>query len=471
MRRLFGTLCPDGRRRYRTAYLEIPKKNGKTTLASGVLAKLLLDDGEFGAEVYSAAATRDQAGMTYRILASMIRQSPTLAKRCKMYDSQKRIYVPATESFYQALSSDASYNDGIDVHAAVIDEVHRMKDGELIQVIRQGMGARRQPLVVMITTAGEGQVGVAWDFHTYAANVLSGARDDDAFFATIYAAPETASPWDEETWLACNPSLAAGVLDMEDFRRAAREAQGIPSAEMGFRRLRLNQWVAASARWFPVGLWESCGGIIKESDLEGRRCFGGIDLSSTSDFTAVVWLFPWKQGGGYDILPRLFLPGDVLTKARRDMRPQIERWATAGLLELTPGNEVDYERVRKVIESDADKFVVMEVGYDRWRATELVQKLGEQGLTVVPVGQGVAHMTEPCERLEALLKMGRINHGGHPVLHWMAANSVKLTRPDGCKLDKAHAFDKVDGIQAILNALHRATAAANTEPQFISFED
>lgn len=459
LRDIFGTLRPDGRRQYRTAYLEIPKKNGKTTMIAGVLAKMLYDEGEFGAEVYSAAATREQAGMTYRILASMVRQSPRLlkvqGKAVKLYDRDKRIYIPATESFFQALSADAGYNDGINPSAAVIDELHRHRNGDLLAIIDEGMGTRSQPLLVVITTAGGERVGVCWDWHEYARKVIEGIVSDHTFHATIYAAADDANPWSEKTWKACNPALKDGVLDLEDFRKAARKAKEMSSAEINFRRLRLNQWIAAASKWLNRVHWDACGGVQPtDSDLEDRPCFGGIDLGETDDFSALVLVFP-QDGERYDVRTRLYLPEAAIDK-HKDVAAQLRRWAREGFVTLVPGETMDDETILRDVLEAAGKFGLCEIGYDPWKMKKLARRLEDEGITMVPVAQSPRTMSEPCRWLETLLAEGRINHGGNPVLRWMADNAVVRRDVSGnIRPDKDKSSEKIDGIVALVVALER----------------
>jgi len=339
LRAVFGTLRPDGRRRYRTVYREIPKKNSKTTDTAGCLLKCLFDEDEYGGEVYSAAATRYQAGQTYRKMAASVRRSPALypkfrGKPVKLYDRDKRIYVAALEAFYQALSSDANYEDGIEPSAAAVDELHRHKSRDLLDVVQEGMGARDQPLLFINTTAGAHQSGPAWEMHEYATEVLANPKMDPTFLAQIYAAPADADWQDEAVWYACNPMLEAGVLDIEDFRRAHRQAQRIPSAKRAFLRLRLNQWVAMDEAWLNPVVWDANGAEVAPlnplKEWAGRECWGGLDLSKTDDFTALAWLFP-RDDDGYDLWVQFFYPKGALP-ARREKQADIADWARAGYI-------------------------------------------------------------------------------------------------------------------------------------------
>jgi phage terminase large subunit-like protein len=485
LREVFGALRPDGMRQYRTAYLEIPKKNGKTTLIAGVLAKMLYDDGEFGAEVYSAAATREQAGMTYQILASMVRQCPRLLKvdgrPVKLYDRDKRIYIPSTESFFQALSADADYNDGINPSAAVIDELHRHRNGDLLAVIDEGMGTRSQPLLCVITTAGGVRVGVCWDWHESARKIIEGIEVDSSFHATIYAADEKADIMKEKTWLSCNPALRDGILKLEDFRQAARKAASMPTAELNFRRLRLNQWVAHGRKWLNRVHWNQCGGLMpRDDELLGRVCYGGIDLGETDDLSAWAKLFPWQAddprvetfGAGYDLLVDLWMPEAAVQK-RRQLAPQLRRWAKAGFIHIVSGDSMDHEIVYAKVIEDADRYDIQDVGYDPWKMKQLAMRLEEQGVPMTPVRMSPQTMSEPCKELELLLAKKRFNHGGNPALRWMADNAAVKVDPSGnIRPDKSTSAEKIDGIVASVIALERAMRVeVQPEIAFYSFAD
>jgi len=470
LREVFGTLRPDGRRRYRTVYREIPKKNSKTTDTAGILLKCLFDEDEYGGEVYSAAATRDQAGQTYRKMAASVRLSPALypkfrGKPVKLYDRDKRIYVAALDSFYQALSSDANYEDGIEPSAAAVDELHRHRSRDLLDVVQEGMGAREEPLLFINTTAGAHQTGPAWDMHVYAMGVLSGVHEDPTFLAQIYAAPDDADWEDEAVWYACNPMLQAGVLDIEDFRRAYRQAKAIPTAKRAFLRLRLNRWVPVDETWLPIDAWDRCGRSRSPEVLAarniGRRAWGGLDLSSTSDFTALSWWFPHDDDDGADVLTRLWIPERQLCERSR-MRDDIRSWAEAGYVTLVPGDRMDYRAVAAQIAADCHAFDVQALGYDPWHAPHIITLLDEfdlDRLVMEKVSQYASIMNAPCRLYEKLLVDGLVDHGGSPALRWMSQNVVAEVNPyEAMRPSKKRSTDSIDGITSQLIALERAMA-------------
>jgi phage terminase large subunit-like protein len=468
LREVFGTLNADGRRRYRTVYREVPKKNSKTTDTAGCLLKCLFDEEVYGGEVYSAAATRDQAGQTYRKMAMSVRRSPALypkfrGKPVKLYDRDKRIYVAALEAFYQALSSDANYEDGIEASAAGVDELHRHKSRDLLDVVQEGMGAREQPLLFINTTAGAHQIGPAWDMHEYALDVMANPDHDPTFLAQIYYSPDGEDWEDEENWYRCNPMLQAGVLDIEDFRRAHRQAKRIPSAKRAFLRLRLNRWVATDESWLDPLEWDACGAEVAPlnplKEWAGRECYGGLDLSSTSDFTALAWLFP-RDDGGYDLWAQLFYPRLALAD-RRERREDIEEWARAGYVAFAGESSIDYSFVAQAVRRGCEAFDVVELGYDPWHAPNVInqESLSDVPVTMTKVSQYASVMNAPCRMTETLISERGLHHYGNPVLRWMAKNVIpEVNAYEAMRPSKAKSKDKIDGITATLIALERAMA-------------
>lgn len=456
--KLFGTLTPDGRRQYRKAFLAVPKKSGKTALASGVGIKLLCADGEEGAEVYSAAASRDQATLVYREMRDMIKQIPRLKKRTRWYDSVKRIvYTTASgaENTYQALSADADYSDGINPSGVIVDELHRHKNRELYDLLNEGGGTRRQPLTIVITTAGSDKSSVCYEEWEYARKVLTGVIDDPTFLPVIYEMPEGADWQDEAEWFKCNPALG-DFLDIEDLRKSVREASEKPGKQNSVRRLRFNQWTSADSRWFDLGAWDACGGMIDETKLYGRIAFGGVDLSSTEDFTAWQLVIPWEGSEGYDILTRAWIPRATLEK-RTKQRAWLEGLEREGFLTVIPGDSIDPEYIENQILKDAERFEIREIGYDPWLAKHMAIKLEAQGLTCVPVRQGYGTLSAPSKLLERLVRDHKLNHGGHPLLRWMAdVVMVETDANENIKPSKKASNDRIDCIAATVTALERA---------------
>jgi len=459
----FGVVDPDGRRLFRRLWLEVGKKNGKTELIAAWLLLCLFGLGEYGGEVYSAASAREQAGQTYRVMASMVRQEKVLRREAKLYDSQKRIYVPATESFYQALSSDANYNDGINPFAVGVDEVHRHKDRGLWDVLRQGQGTRSEPLFFGITTAGHGREGLAWAEHEHARMINERTVSDPRQLAMIYSVPEEADWTDESLWVLANPSLD-DFLRRDDLREAIEKARHTPSEEHNVRRLRLNQWVAAETKWLDLLAWERCGGLVDEVALRGRPFYGGIDISHSRDFTAWVKFFPDEVEANIlrgRATAHFWMPQEALSTHRQMMRPDLEAWARAGFITFCPGDRVDLRMLRDRVLRDCEAYEVREIGFDRYHAHGVIDDVAEVvgADLLVDVSQGFMGMNAPAKELEDMIATGRLNHGGNPVLRWMASNAVaEVDRDDHIRPSRRASSDKIDGIMALCTALERAIA-------------
>ena len=453
--KLFGILNPDGTRQYRTCYIELPRKNGKSTLAAAIALYLLFADEEIGAQVYSAANDRNQAALVFNDAAAMVRQALALVKRSKIVDSQKRIVYYAQNSFYSAISAEAYSKFGYDSHGVIYDELHAAPNRELWDVLTTSFGARRQPLLLCITTAGYDRNSICWEQHDYACKVRDGIMDDPTFLPVIYAAPDDADWTDEDVWFACNPAL--GVFrSLDEMRTLCKKAQETPALEMTFRRLYLNQWTSSVERWMPMDKWDACSEEFDMWNLKGKPCYGGLDLAATTDLTALSLVFPREDG--YDVLMRFWIPGDTAKEKERKDRVPYSLWARQGHIKLTEGNVLDYGYVRQDLKELREIFDIKEVAFDRWGATKLVQDLTEDGFTVVPFGQGYASMSAPTKELMNLVLGRKIRHGGNPILRWNADNMVVSQDPAGnLKPDKAKATMKIDGVVALIMGLDRAT--------------
>ena len=312
IRDLFGTVKPNGYRQFNTAYIEIPKKQGKSELAAAVALLLCCGDGEEGAEVYGCAADRQQASIVFEVAADMVRMCPALSKRVKILSSQKRMVFRPTNSFYQVLSAEAYSKHGFNIHGVVFDELHTQPNRELFDVMTKGSGdARMQPLYFLITTAGTDTHSICYEVHQKAMDILEGRKHDPTFYPVIYGAGEQDDWTDPKVWKKANPSLGITV-GIDKVKAACESAKETPSEENVFRQLRLNQWVKQSVRWMPMDKWDACAFPVREEDLEGRICYGGLDLSSTTDITAFVLVFPpLDDQDKYCILPYFWLPEGV----------------------------------------------------------------------------------------------------------------------------------------------------------------
>lgn len=463
IRDLFGILKPNGYRQFNTAYIEIPKKNGKSELAAAVALLLCCGDGEQRAEIYGCAADRGQATIVFDVAADMVRMCPALNKRCKILTSQKRILFTPTNSFYQVLSAEAYSKHGFNIHGVVFDELHTQPNRKLFDVMTKGSGdARMQPLYFLITTAGTDTNSICFETHQKAKDILEGRKIDPTFYPVIYGAGENEDWTDPKVWLKSNPSLGE-TIGIDKVQAACESAKQNPGEENSFRQLRLNQWVKQAVRWMPMEKWDACAIPVNEEMLEGRVCYGGLDLSSTTDLTSFCLVFPPEdEEEPYYVLPYFWVPEDTLDlRVKRDHVPY-DVWNRQGYLETTEGNVVHYGYIEKFIERLGEKFNIRDIAFDRWGATQMSQDLENMGFTVVPMGQGFASMSPPTKELMKLTLEKKIAHGGHPVLRWNIDNIFIRTDPAGnIKADKAKSTEKIDGAIAMIMALDRAIRCGN----------
>ena len=463
IRDLFGILKPNGYRQFNTAYVEIPKKQGKSELAAAVALLLCCGDGEERAEVYGCAADRQQASIVFEVAADMVRMCPALGKRVKILASQKRMVYLPTNSFYQVLSAEAYSKHGFNIHGVVFDELHTQPNRKLFDVMTKGSGdARMQPLYFLITTAGTDTQSICYETHQKAKDILEGRKIDQTFYPVIYGAKADEDWTDPEVWKRSNPSLGITV-GIDKVQAACDSARQNPAEENSFRQLRLNQWVKQSVRWMPMDKWDACAATVDAEALKGRVCYGGLDLSSTTDVTAFVLVFPpTDEDEPFAVLPYFWIPEENLElRVRRDHVPY-DVWQKQGFLQTTEGNVVHYGFIEKFIEELGEKYNIREIAFDRWGAVQMVQNLEGMGFTVVPFGQGFKDMSPPTKELMKLTLEKKIAHGGHPVLRWMADNIFIRTDPAGnIKADKEKSTERIDGVIALIMALDRAIRCGN----------
>ena len=460
IRDVFGTVRDDDptMRQYTTAYIEIPKKNGKSELGAAIALNMLINDDEWKAEVYSCASDRQQAAIVFDVAVDMVRQSPALMKRVKIIPSTRRMIYQPTGSIYQVLSSEVATKHGLNVSACIFDELHTQPTRALYDVMTQGSGdARKQPLWFLLTTAGTDRNSICWEVHQKALDILEGRKNDPRFYPVLFGLPDEADWTSEENWYRANPSLDH-TITIDKVRDAFRKAQETPADENQFRQLRLNQWVKQSVRWMPMDKWDECGGVVDPYALEGRACYAGLDLSSTSDLTALVLVFPpTSEDEPYIALPFFWLPEETLSlRVRRDHVPY-DQWAKRGYIQTTEGNVVHYGFIERFICELGERYNIREIAHDRWNATMMVQTLEDDGFTMVPFGQGFKDMSPPTKELMRIVLEHKLCHGGHPVLRWNMDNAFVRTDPAGnLKLDKEKSTEKVDGAVALVMALDRA---------------
>ncbi len=469
VRDIFGTIKENGYRQFNTAYVEIPKKNGKSELAAAITLYLLCADKEERAEVYGCAGDRGQASIVFDVAADMVRMCPALRAKCKILPAYKKITYLPTNSVYQVLSAEAYSKHGFNVHGVIFDELHTQPDRRLFDVMTKGSGdARTQPLFFLITTAGTDIHSVCYEQHQKALDVLTGKKIDPTFYSCVYGISEEDDWTDESVWYKANPSLGV-TIDIEKVRAACNSAKQNPAEENTFRQLRLNQWVKQSVRWMPMLEYDKNAFSLSLPDLEGRVCYGGLDLSSTTDITAFALVFPPRdEEEPYVVLPWFWVPEDTVPlRVMRDHVPY-DVWVKEGLVETTEGNVIHYAHIEEFICRLGEVYNIREIAFDRWGATQMAQNLEGDGFTVVPFGQGFRDMSPPTKELMKLVLEKKFAHGGNPVLRWMFDNVYVRTDPAGnIKMDKQKSTEKIDGAIASVMALDRAIRGGNSNAESV----
>ncbi len=457
IRDIFGIVKPDGNRQFRTAFVEICKKVGKSELAAAVALYLLYADNEPSAEVYGAAADRQQASIVFDVAKQMVEMSPALMKRSKLMGATKRIVNYSNAGYYQVLSAEVGGKHGFSVSGLVFDEIHTQPNRQLYDVLTKGSSdARQNPLHFIITTAGNDRHSIAYELHTKAVDILEGRRVDPTFYPVVYGLKDDEDWEDEENWYKVNPSLGYTV-DIERLRDAYREAKQNPADEITFKWLRCNMWVSSTVAWIPDAIYMRGNESIEAASLEGRDCYAGLDLSSTGDITALVLIFPPRdENEKYVLLPYFWIPEETIPRRVKANSVPYDIWEKQGYIMSTEGNVIHYDFIEKFIIYLSEKYHILEIAVDRWNATQMIQNLEGEGFTIVPFGQGFSSMSAPTKEFYRLLMEGRIIHGGNPVLRWMAGNVVIDTDPAGnIKVTKAKSKEKIDGIVAAIMAPDR----------------
>lgn len=455
---LFGWYRADGNRRFRGGYAEIPRKNGKTSAGATLTLQGLLADGEAGAEVYAAATMRDQATILFNDSQNMARQSPHLMKHLQMW--KHSITCSANNGTFKPLSADHNSLHGLNISRAIVDELHSHKTRDLWDVLMTATGARRNPLILGITTAGYDRSSICWELHEYTRKVNEGAVEDDSWFGFIACADPEDDPFDPVIWHKANPNLDISIKS-DYLRQESRKAKESPSYENTFRRLHLSQWTEQSVRWLPMNAWDACKADFNEEDLRGEPCFAGLDLASTRDVNSLVLYFPER----HCVLPYFWVPKEAHDEAAARDRRQVMNWANKGLIRTTEGNTTDYATVIRDIGELATKFDIQKLAYDPWGpANAMVQTLQAEGFDrLEEYRQGYSSLASPTKELERLVIGGKLKHNGDPVLRWMASNvTVKQDPAGNIKPDKSKSSDKIDGIVALIMALGLSMRYGNT---------
>ena len=459
---LFGWHGVDGYRRFRVAYVETAKGSGKSPLAAGIGMKGLVADNEPRAEVYSAATKKDQAMILFRDAVAMVDQSPELSKRLTKSGTGERCWnlaYMAKGAFFRPISSDDGQS-GPRPHIGLIDELHEHKTNTVVEMMRAGTKSRRQALIFMITNAGHSRMGPCWSYHEYGAKVAAGELEDDAFFPFVCGLDELDDPFsDESCWPKANPSLQdADLPGMKYIREQVVESKGMPSKEAIVRRLNFCQWTDAESPWISGEVWRGAQREFDWQDLRGRRAVAGLDLSSTTDLTALVFLVePETDGEPWHIVPFCWLPEVELERKAETDRVPYTRWKAEGLLETTPGRAISKRYVLQRLSGLCDFFDVLMVGYDRWRIEDLKSLADSEGITLPEmkaVGQGYRDFSPALETFERMLLNGEIVHNGHKVMDWCMRNAVtEQDAAENRKLSKDKATGRIDlAVAAVMAA-------------------
>lgn len=471
LRRMYGWKRRDDKtRRYRTVFLFLPRKQGKSFLGAGIALYGLVADGEIGAECVSAAVDRDQARVIFDVAKQIVEINPRLKKHIVSY--AKSLVVHRTASTYKVLSADVANKHGSNPSTIVFDELHTQPNGDLMAVLETGTGARAQPLSVYFTTAGFDRESVCYEMYEKAKAVAKEPWRDPTFLPVIYEAEATDDWKDEKTWRKANPNFGVSINPVQ-FRIAAQKAMENPRLENEFKQLHLNIWTQQAERWLSMDQWDACGERrFTYEDVQDLICVGGLDLSSKADLTAFVLLFS-DDDGMLSLLPFFWLPqtDDKTLKMKEDRdRVPYRQWARDGLLELTPGDIIDYAYLRRRINGLSEKFRIREIGFDPYRAEQIAVQLGQDGMTMVEVRQGFSRLSEPAKEFEALLQAGKVQHNNHPILKWMAGNAAIEKNAQGDIMpSKRSAKQRMDGIAATITGLSRLIV--NARPRRSKYEE
>lgn len=459
---IFGWKNADGTRRFRTAYDEVARKNGKSTIAAGVALYGLVADGQAGAEVYTAGTKKDQAKITFDEAARMAASSPVLAKRVRQV--KNNLSVLETASKMEPLGADSKNLDGLNVHFAIVDELHAHRTSGVYDVLVSAMGARTQPLTFVITTAGFNKASFCFQLRAYAIKVLEG-HEDDSFFAIIFTLDEEDDWLDEASWEKANPNLGVSV-SLKYLRDECRKAREMPSAKVNFLTKLVNLWTDAAEVWVDMEKFDACRLEFTLEDLAGIDVFGGLDLASVSDISAFLAI-GWKEIPGPDgepvrklfIKPFFYLPEETAQARWKKNQIPYPQWAEQGWITLTPGNICDYNFIKADIHRLREKLRLVDIGYDRWNASQLVIDLTDDGAPMTEVGQGFQSMNPAMKEFERLYLSGQVVWDGNPVLRWMAGNlQVALDPAGNMKPDRKNSREKIDGMAALFDAIARMMA-------------
>lgn len=467
---LYGWRRIDGRRRFTRAYEEVARKNGKSTWKGPQGAYLFMMDGEAGAEVYAVATTREQAMTVFKPafenFKRWAKKSAGMARSFRIFEGLNQERIESGASVFKPIASNADAQDGFNPSAVLFDELHAQKSREQWDVLESGFGARQQPLLSAITTAGFIQDGICTEIRGYLISVLDGVRQDDDVFGYIYTIDEGDDPFAEKNWIKANPSLGSAKT-IDYMRGMARKAKALPSALANFKTKDLNVWCNDAEGWLDLAVWDKGAKKFCKELLAGRECYGGLDLASTRDLTAFTLVFPpGEAGGDWYVMVWVWCP-EVKIEEQADDAAPYARWRAEGWISATPGNVTDYQPVREAIVSACATYDVREIGFDRWNAQQLSNELLDAGVPLVEVPQNTGGMYPGSRKLEELIYAKRLRHGGNPVLRWAAGNvSLLYDSNDNFRPDKKRSKPKgrIDPVVATVMALSRAVTYVEDAP-------
>lgn len=449
---LFGWLRPDGTRRYRKAFIFVPRKNGKTTLVACLVIAVFFGDGEPGAECYAAAADRDQAALLFDVVSGMVQQEPELARQVKIY----RREIQMQSSRLKVLSSEAATKHGLNSHLVVIDELHAHRDGELAEVLKTSQGSRRQPLLIYTTTSDYERVSVCNDEHKYASAVRDGVAEDPTYLPVIFEATPEDDWTSPDTWAKANPTYPISPKQ-EFLAQECSEALAIPSKQNGFKRLYLNIRTAQDVKWLSMEAWRECTHGIDPADLAGRPCYVGLDLAQIEDIAAAALLFDVSDlvPDCVAVLPLFWIPGDNIAARVKRGRVPYDVWAERGYIKTTPGATISYPTIEADLAALADTYDVRSVRADQWNAKHTADNLEQlYGYQVTLTGQHMRDLNSPSKTLEKLVADRKLEHFANPVLEWMAGNAaVDIDNYQNIRPSKNKSPEKIDGIIATILGL------------------
>lgn len=465
---VFGWVAPNDAGEYvriiRNAYVDVPRKNGKSTIAAGLALYLAFADGEPGAQVIAAAASKDQARKCFDPAAQITKKSP-LMRAAGVVPLRSRILRESDGSYFEVAASIGDLLHGANVHGGVVDELHVHKSPDVLDAIESGAGARDQPLIVIITTPDDGTPFTVYDRKRhYVEQLARGVISDPSQYGVVFGVRESDDPFKEATWRRANPGY--GVAPTAEFMRSeARKAKNSPADLARFQRLHLGIRTKQTSRYFTLAEWDRSAGMVREDRLTGRRAFGGLDLAATTDLASLCWVLPDDDGEGFDVLWRHWTPERQVRELDKRTAGAASRWVKDGWLRTTPGDVIDYDAIKAAVLEDLDRFDVAGLGFDPWNATHLTNQLTNEGAPMVSVRQGFVTLSPPLKTVKRLLSAGTarrplLRTGGNPVARWCADNlAVAMDASGNVKPDKARASEKIDAMSALVTAMALGAAA------------